>query len=128
MATGQKTGGRAKGTPNKRTAALRLGVDDLLAKYSYDPLEAMIAEASDASVDAEVRRSLHGSIAPYIYPKLRSVEATVESSQTSTIQLTGMTDDQLLTLVLETLRDEDLKGEIERRREAHRAGLPVLNP
>lgn len=116
MANGQKTGGRAKGTPNKRTTALRLGVDDLLAKYSYDPLEAMIAEASDASVDPEVRRSLHGSIAPYIYPKLRSVDATVETSPTpASGLLVGMSDEQLLALVLETLKDEDLKGEIRRR-------------
>lgn len=74
MAAGSKTGGRKKGTPNKRTIARRQGVDELLDRYDYNPLEAMIAEASDPSVDPEIRRALHAAIMPYVYPKLRNVE------------------------------------------------------
>ncbi len=74
MAVGTKTGGRKKGTPNKRTIARRQGVDELLDRYDYNPLEAMIAEASDQSVDPEVRRALHAAIMPYVYPKLKNVE------------------------------------------------------
>jgi hypothetical protein len=76
--------------------ARRLGVDELLAKYRYDPLEAMIAEASDPSVDPEVRRSLHHAIAPYVYPKLKSLEAKVETTDLSAFsQLTGLSLEQL---------------------------------
>lgn len=80
MAKGRKTGGRQKGTLNKRTRARRLGVEELLAKYGYDPLEAMIAEASNPATDPEVRRGLHREIAAYAYPKLRATEANVSAS------------------------------------------------
>lgn len=102
MATGRKTGGRRAGTPNKRTQARRLGVEELLAKYRYDPLEAMIAEASDPGTDPEVRRGLHREIAPYVYPKRKSVEAKVEDL--STRGVAGMTPEEIERRAIEILR------------------------
>lgn len=108
MAKGQKTGGRSKGTPNRRTVARRQGVEDLLERYAYDPLEAMIAEASDQNVDPEVRRSLHMAIAPYVYPKLKTVEAKVTSELQSVQELLCLSDDEAIRCMVQAVPTHQL--------------------
>jgi hypothetical protein len=75
MTQGRKTGGRVKGTPNKRTkeaAALAA----LIATEGATPLEVMLAcmrhafagGLSDLAVDFAAKA------APYVHPRLSSIE------------------------------------------------------
>lgn len=66
-------GGRPKGSTNKKT-------QELIAKVTEDgitPLEYMLQVMRDASQEPSRRDSMASSAAPYIHPKLSSVEAKV---------------------------------------------------
>ena len=65
---GNKTGGRQKGTPNKRTADLleRLG--------NYNPLDALLAISQDEDTPLEIQVKINLDLMNYIYPKRKSVE------------------------------------------------------
>jgi hypothetical protein len=77
-----KVGGRQKGSPNKRTEAVR----DLLARLKCDPLEVLahIAKGSKKplklqkgeSVPLELRYQAARELAGYIAPKLKTIEHT----------------------------------------------------
>lgn len=107
MAVGTKTGGRKKGTPNRRTVARRQGVDELLERYDYNPLEAMIAEASDPSVEPEVRRALHAAIVPYVYPRLKGVEHSSMLPRPLN-ELLGISEEELEQMVIQGLTERQL--------------------
>lgn len=64
----KKWGGRAKGTPNKKTEAV---LNYCLSK-GYDPIDAMLELAyhDDISIKLSARRDLLS----YCYPKLRSID------------------------------------------------------
>lgn len=51
MAQGDKTGGRQKGTPNRRTAVLA----ELLDEHGCDPVAALVGIAQDADTPRELR-------------------------------------------------------------------------
>ena len=65
---GNKTGGRQKGTPNKRTA-------DLLEKLgNYNPLDALLAISQDENTPLEIQVKINLDLMNYVYPKRKSVE------------------------------------------------------
>jgi hypothetical protein len=68
--TRQKTGGRKKGTPNKKTAALRAKV----ATEGITPLEHMLKIMRDPNADPSRRDQMAKAAAPYIHPKLGAIE------------------------------------------------------
>lgn len=65
---GNKTGGRQKGTPNKRTTDLleRLG--------NYNPLDALLAISQDENTPLEIQVKINLDLMNYVYPKRKSVE------------------------------------------------------
>jgi hypothetical protein len=71
-----KTGGRQKGAANKRTREIA----DAAVKEGVTPLEYMLAVLRDETVGPERRDEMAKASAPYIHPRLASVEATVDVS------------------------------------------------
>lgn len=78
MAKGLKTGGRQKGTANKKTAL----VQEILFNNNCDPIEGMILIAQDTSHTPELRGKMFSELAQYIYPKRKSIEQRTEVFQT----------------------------------------------
>ena len=70
MAEGYKTGGRQKGTPNKRTAALA----ELLDDHGCDPVAALVGIAQDAETPRELRARIFGDLLPFLYPRRKAIE------------------------------------------------------
>lgn len=70
MAQGMKTGGRKKGTPNKRTQELQ----DRLAELDCDPVEGMARLAMDPNNNPELRGRMYSELAQYVYPKRKAIE------------------------------------------------------
>ncbi len=66
---GNKTGGRQKGTPNKKTKE----IIELMGDYS--PLEALlnIVQSNKTPIDIKVKVNL--DLMNYIYPKRKSIES-----------------------------------------------------
>ena len=65
---GNKTGGRQKGTPNKKTA-------DLLVRLgNYNPLDALLAISQDEDTPLEIQVKINLDLMNYVYPKRKSVE------------------------------------------------------
>ena len=74
MATGHKTGGRAAGTPNRKTKE----VAELLASFDHNPIEAMVAIARNPKASLELRGRMNSELAQYVYPKRKAIEYTGE--------------------------------------------------
>lgn len=73
MASGEKTGGRQKGTPNKPKRAL---LALLREKYpNYHPVLEM-AKIAHETADVSLAAQMHKEIAQYVEPKLKAVELT----------------------------------------------------
>lgn len=101
MALGRKTGGRKKGTLNKRTRA-RLAVADRTANQGITPLEVMVATMralwARARNGAVLRYALAAErvasdAAPYIHPRL----ATAKHEHSGSID--GLTLDERRALL-----------------------------
>jgi hypothetical protein len=75
MALGKKTGGRAKGTPNKGTVA----VAERLEAIRCDPIEGMARIAMDINTPIDLRAKLYSELAQYIAPKRKAIEYSGES-------------------------------------------------
>ena len=69
MINRSKTGGRKRGTPNRRT----LEVCDLLQSLGCDPIEGMARIAMDASNSLELRARMYVELAQYVAPKRKAV-------------------------------------------------------
>jgi hypothetical protein len=67
---GQKTGGRQKGTRNKRTQ----DVIDRLEALGCDPIEGMARLAMDKSNSPELRGRMFAELAQFVAPKLKAIE------------------------------------------------------
>lgn len=65
----EKSGGRKKGTPNKRS----LGFGEVLAERGIDLLEEILEEAK--TLTASERVSVYVSLLPYQYPKRKPTES-----------------------------------------------------
>lgn len=70
MAIGRKTGGRAAGTPNRKTEEIA----ELLKTLGCNPIEGMAKLAENLENSPELRGRMYAELAQYIYPKRRSVE------------------------------------------------------
>jgi len=88
MALGRKTGGRARGTPNKRT----LDVIDRLEQLNCDPIEGMAKIAMDEANPPELRGRMFSELAQYTCPKRRAVEHSGEGSGEISISWMNTTD------------------------------------
>jgi hypothetical protein len=66
----KKTGGRKKGTPNKRT----LEVTELLNNLGCDPIEGMARLALDPNNSPELRGRLFSELAQYVAPKRKAID------------------------------------------------------
>mgnify|MGYP003133417632 FL=1 len=91
MATGRKTGGRQKGTPNINKKEL---VDLLNEHYpGYNPVVQMAGIAQDETVEMVHRVQCAKEIAGYIFPKLKSIESNISGNmRLVAVELTGVDD------------------------------------
>tara|TARA_R100000700_G_C3124147_1_gene111956 strand:+ start:559 stop:849 length:291 start_codon:yes stop_codon:yes gene_type:complete len=91
MATGRKTGGRQKGTPNANKQEL---VDLLNEHYpGYNPVVQMAGIAQDETVEMVHRVQCAKEIAGYIFPKLKSIESNISGNmRLVAVELTGVDD------------------------------------
>src|SRR6516165_2840751 len=69
MATGKKTGGRRKGTPNRKTAEMRA---EMVATGEM-PLAYMMRIMRDPTTEPHRRDAMAKAAAPYVHPTLAAV-------------------------------------------------------
>ena len=79
MATGKKTGGRTKGTPNRKT----LDVIEKLEALDCDPISAMARLAQQAEKDGDLALAarMYSELAPYTCPKRKAIEQTIRNEE-----------------------------------------------
>ena len=70
---GERRGGRRKGTPNKRTAALRKAIETF-AIAGEQPLEVMLSVMRNPDLPPMLRFDAACKAAPYVHPKLAAVQ------------------------------------------------------
>ena len=70
MALGHKTGGRKRGTPNKRTQQ----VAEVLRELHCNPIRGMAEIASNKRHPIELRAKMYAELAHYVYPKRKAVD------------------------------------------------------
>ena len=66
---GNKTGGRQKGTPNKKTQELL----DLMGNYS--PLESLLSIVQSDRVPIDLKIKINLDLMGYLYPKRKCIES-----------------------------------------------------
>ena len=92
MATGKKTGGRKKGTPNRTT----LRREREIAKSGLTPLEYMLQVMRNPRVDGSRRDDMAKAAAPYVHPKLANHQLTGKGGgPIEILDLSKATDEQL---------------------------------
>lgn len=67
---GERRGGRKKGTPNKATAER----EKAIRKSGLTPLDYMLKLLRNSKLDQDTRLEAAKAAAPYVHPKLNSVE------------------------------------------------------
>jgi hypothetical protein len=72
MALGRKTGGRQKGTPNKRTADLA----ERLEALGCDPVGELASLAMDPATEPALKARCYIDLLAYLYPKRKAVEVS----------------------------------------------------
>ena len=72
MAKGIKTGGRKKGTPNKKTTELIELLGD------YNPIVRLIEIAKDENTSLDMQVKINLDLMPYIYPKRKSIDMNAD--------------------------------------------------
>ena len=70
MATGKKTGGRRKGTPNKKTVEMLAEI----AATGELPLDYMLRVMRDPTADDDRRDDMAKAAAPYCHARLATVD------------------------------------------------------
>lgn len=83
MALGRKTGGRVKGTPNKRTA----DVIERLEGLGCDPIEGMALIAMDAENPPELRGRMFAELAQYVAAKRRALDVSATEAPPISIRI-----------------------------------------
>jgi hypothetical protein len=73
---GRKTGGRQKGTRNKRTQ----DVIERLEALGCDPIEGMARLAMDENNTPELRGRMFAELAQFVAPKLKTIEHSGDAS------------------------------------------------
>jgi hypothetical protein len=77
---GERRGGRAKGTKNKRTEKVKKSIQETIEKMGCDPLEAMLEIAIEAKKNGDLSLSLsaYKELAQYVAPKRKAIELSNE--------------------------------------------------
>ena len=70
MANGKKTGGRIRGTPNRRS----LDIQAMLDALGCNPIEGMAILAMDEATPIDIRARMYAELAQYVAPKRRASE------------------------------------------------------
>lgn len=70
----KKTGGRTKGSLNKKTYEARA----LAEKYGYDPIECLIVMATSDTSSPDRKFECHAKLADYMYPKVGAINLTLQ--------------------------------------------------
>jgi hypothetical protein len=70
MALGRKTGGRKKGTPNKKTKELQYRIET----SGLTPLDYLLRVMRDPEAGEHERLDAAKSAAPYVHPRLSTIE------------------------------------------------------
>ena len=83
MAHGFKSGGRARGTPNRNRQALKEKIE--AHRPGYDPLIALVEIATDESVDLTMRINCHKIVAGYLHPKPKPV--TLDRQESAPVKI-----------------------------------------
>jgi hypothetical protein len=78
-----KTGGRARGTPNKTSRS----VIEKLAELGCDPIEGLAAIAMSTNTAPELKVRCYSELAQYAYPKRKAVDLSVEKSDEVVLSL-----------------------------------------
>jgi hypothetical protein len=88
-----KVGGRQKGTPNRATAAKAAAI----AASGLTPLDYLLSVMRDDKLPNEERRDAAKAAAPYVHPKLASVEHTGDPNRPlhAMVDLSGLDDNAL---------------------------------
>jgi hypothetical protein len=74
MARGRKTGGRKKGTPNKRASVLAAQAEAAVAvSPGEEPIQYMLRIMNDPTVEVARRDTMARAAAPYRHPQLQAV-------------------------------------------------------
>ncbi|MBF0554129.1 MAG: hypothetical protein HQK96_06155 [Nitrospirae bacterium] len=92
----KKTGGRTKGSKNKRTVEL----ENRLKEAGFDPVSILVDMAVDTNIDAGLRAKICLDAMQYLYPKRRAIDsnvkldARVETWEDKVGNLNGKADEQ----------------------------------
>ncbi len=78
----QKTGGRQRGTPNRRTQEFADLYDEHASKHG-DPLLTLFEIQGDKDVEPSLRIRAAADLLPYRYPKRKAVELTTVDPEVS---------------------------------------------
>lgn len=91
---GNKTGGRTKGTPNRRTQE----VIDILNRLNCSPIEGLVNIATIAmeKQDYALAGNMYKELSQYMFPKRRAVEVAAEVR--SNLEIEDLTDQQRMNL------------------------------
>jgi hypothetical protein len=89
MATGRKTGGRAKGTPNRATAAKVAEI----AASGLPPLDYLLSVMRDEENPPQLRLDAAKAAAPYVHPRMSSVEVGNRDPEGFVIQILRFSQD-----------------------------------
>jgi hypothetical protein len=76
MAMGRKTGGRALGTPNRRTQDIL----SFLTQLGCNPIEGMARIAMDCQIPVEIRARMYAELAQYVAPKRKALQMGSENT------------------------------------------------
>jgi len=82
-----KTGGRVRGTPNKKTEL----VAKKLAKLGCDPLEGLAKIALNPETKVEVKVRCLAELAQYVYPKRKAVNIAPAAGSDMTVRVEYIT-------------------------------------
>jgi hypothetical protein len=98
MALGKKTGGRKKGTPNKRTE----GVKEVLDNLGCDPIRnlAKASEKAESDEDWNLFYNVNKELAKYCYSQRKAIEVNDEGekeTRTIEVRIVGNEGSQVLS-------------------------------
>lgn len=88
----RKTGGRTKGTPNKRTQDIQQRLEEL----GCDPIEGMALIAMNVTYEPELRGRMFAELAQYVAPKRKALEIAAEVNTTTSVQHMIASSDELV--------------------------------
>lgn len=86
---GERRGGRRKGTPNKATAAKAAAIE----ASGLTPLDYLLSVMRDEDGEPSQRIDAAKAAAPYVHPRLSTVEAKIEgdlSLDITTVELVAL--------------------------------------